>query len=158
MKGKTSVYTLFTAAVLALLTLVGTPQTYANNWEVHPGEMCMKWSGAGIPKYYYGGIGNTSTTDWLYLDCPVIQHGDRGPDAGAMVDVRDVNPSYDTSCTLVRSWNAHSDGSYYTKSNGTQFSAGFAYTPQTLWLSGPGVDTTPTSYSQPDQHTSDIFF
>jgi hypothetical protein len=90
-------------AALAFITTVGAPRAYADSLMVHPGEMCFRWSGAGTPKYYYGGIGNASTTDWLYLDCPLVRSWDsRGyiADREATLHYRDLHPSADITCTL----------------------------------------------------------
>jgi hypothetical protein len=116
-------------AALALIITVGAPQAYADS-PVYPGEMCLKWSGAGIPKYYYGGIGNASTTDWLYLDCPLVNDWyNHGAIEIATMTYRDLHPSADISCTLYNVINYGSNGAYIICSSGPLSSSGSSYEP-----------------------------
>jgi hypothetical protein len=136
--GKTAITV--AVAVVAFLTTVGIPPASAGR-SLYPGEMCMKWSGAGTPKYYYGGIGNQSTTDWLYLDCPLVTDpAYNDPQAYgyiiAWVELRDLHPSADISCTLYNVANAYSDGSYFYKWVGPVTSASSGYPPQLLGFWG----------------------
>src|ERR1041385_5268936 len=146
MKGKTSTYTLLTAAVLALIFMVGALRAYAIDWATYPGEMCIRWTGAGTPKYYFGGIGNTSPTDWLYLDCPVVLKSESAPSGGAQVIVRDLHPNAAATCTLYNAYNAFSDGAYYYKTSGLLSSTGSSYRPQVLQHQGLG-STPATGYN-----------
>jgi hypothetical protein len=141
------------AAALACITMVCAPQTSATDWATYPGEMCLKWTGAGTPKYYFGGIGNESTTDWLYLDCPVVLK-ESAPSGGAQVIVRDLHPTADISCTLYNAYNKFSDGSYYMKTSGPLSSTGSSYSPQVLQLQGLGL-TPATGYNQ---YTDSVYY
>jgi hypothetical protein len=154
MKGKTAVYTLLTAAVLTFITTAGAPRVHAIDWATYPGEMCMKWTGAGTPKYYFGGIGNTSPTDWLYLDCPVVLKTESAPSGGAQVIVRDLHPGAAVNCTLYNAYNKVSDGTYYYKTSGPLYSSGSGYSPQVLQLQGLGL-TPSTGYNQ---YTNSVYY
>ena len=117
-------------AVLALFASVGAPHANAFSFSHHyPGESCVNRSPNIAPYYFSGAIGNPSTTEWLYLDCPM----DRAAtyDTGD-VDVIDQNgyTGYDVSCAQTGVYWNYNTVTYYT--GGTKASSGVGTQKQTL--------------------------
>jgi hypothetical protein len=130
-------------AVLTASTSLCAFEAYAFSFgRYYPGESCVIRSPTVTPYYFSGAIGNPSTTDWLYVDCPM----DRATayDTGS-VDVIDQNgyTDYDVSCAQVGvHWN-YNTATYYT--GGTRNSSGVGTQKQTLSF-GVATGAFPTVY------------
>jgi hypothetical protein len=146
MNNVSKVSALVIASALALFASFVAPAVHAFSFGYwYPGESCVNRSPAINPYYFSGAIGNPSTTDWLYVDCPM----DRAStfDTGA-VDVIDQNgyTGYDVSCAQVGvHWN-YNTATYYT--GGTRNSSGAGTQKQTLsFAEAPGAFPSVYYYS-----------
>lgn len=143
MKTRSRYLAFATTAALTLCASFGAMQAYAFSFaRFYPGESCVNRSPTVTPYYFSGAIGNPSTTEWLYLDCPM----DRAIayDTGT-VDVIDQNgyTGYDVSCAQVGvHWN-YNTATYYT--GGTRNSSGVGTQKQTLSF-GVATGAFPTVY------------
>jgi hypothetical protein len=142
-KSLTQILVFASALALVLLASLASSRAYAFSFSsYYPGESCVNRSPGVTPYYFSGAIGNPSTTDWLYLDCPM----DRATtyDTGT-VDVIDQNgyTGYDVSCAQVGvHWN-YNTATYYT--GGTKNSSGVGTQKQTLSF-GVAQGAFPTVY------------
>jgi hypothetical protein len=134
------------ASTLVLFACIAAPTAHAVSFGYYyPGESCVNRSPTIAPYYFSGAIGNPSTTEWLYVDCPM----DRATtyDTGT-VDVIDQNgyTSYDVSCAQVGvHWN-YNTATYYT--GGTRNSSGVGTQKQTLsFAAAPGAFPSVYYYS-----------
>jgi hypothetical protein len=143
MKTRSRVLALICTSSLTLVASFGALQAHAFSFgHYYPGESCVNRTPTVDPYYFSGAIGNPSTTEWLYLDCPM----DRATayDTGT-VDVIDQNgyTGYDVSCAQVGvHWN-YNTASYYT--GGTKNSSGVGTQKQTLSF-GVATGAFPTVY------------
>jgi hypothetical protein len=130
MKTRSRVLALICTSSLTLVASFSALQAHAFSFgHYYPGESCVNRTPTVDPYYFSGAIGNPSTTEWLYVDCPM----DRATayDTGT-VDVIDQNgySGYDVSCAQVGvHWN-YNTASYYT--GGTKNSSGVGTQKQTL--------------------------
>ena len=112
---------------LSAITLIGLGLV-ANNalagTSTQPGSMCVKWN-EGQPdiSLSYSKIRNTSTSHYLYVDCPVVRTDFDGflHDAAvedSWVRVVDQNWTYNNRCRLVSySHNTNGSNSYWATGN-----------------------------------------
>ncbi len=64
------------AATLLLGSLAGpfsASPALANDGKAYPGSLCVPWGDNRHPTYSAGAIGNPSTTEPLFIDCPVVK-------------------------------------------------------------------------------------
>lgn len=73
MKTSNSVLYAVGVAVLGLCVALSAPQAVAGefDYQVYPGDTCVKLTGANIVRNELGGIQNLSTTANLFVSCPV---------------------------------------------------------------------------------------
>ncbi len=94
----------FLAASLILGSLASsfavTP-TLAGDGKAYPGSLCVPWGDNRDPEYFASAIGNRSTTDWLYLDCPAVKDQIGEVVVDGWVRMIDHNYDDDIYCTLV---------------------------------------------------------
>ncbi len=135
------------ASLLSAAAYVVSPQAHAFSFGYfYLGESCVNRSPSVNPYYFSGAIGNPSTTEWLYVDCP-MDRSSTTYDTGT-VDVIDQNgyTGYDVSCAHVGvHWNSNT-ATYYT--GGTKNSSGVGTQKQTLSFAAvKGVFPTVYYYS-----------
>ncbi len=70
------------ATTLILASLAGSftaSPALANDGKAYPGSMCVLWGNNRHPAYSVGAIGNLSTTEPLFIDCPVEGYRGQSP-------------------------------------------------------------------------------
>jgi hypothetical protein len=121
--------------------MAGTAKTY-------PGSMCVRHYGSS-PSYSSSMIGNPSSSQWLYLDCPTINDSMSESLRNSWVAVLDRHYSSDVHCSVhSRYWN-NSTAALNGWWGGNKYSAGSGNNLQKLsWgrLSGAG-DSVHTYFS-----------
>ena len=112
MSRKKSMRVLLSATLIPLSLALAGSTTWAADAKTYPGSMCVRWSGSS-PSYNTSAIGNPSSTQWTYLDCPVI-NDDMGADTqSSVVRVLDRHYSSDVRCSINSAyWNNTNDQFY----------------------------------------------
>jgi hypothetical protein len=98
-------YVLCSAALISAPLLFGTKTVLAGDAKTYPGSMCTRYAGSQ-PSYHYSFIGNPSDSQWLYLDCPVINDSmvhDLARSWVATID-RNHRRGHDITCTVVTAY------------------------------------------------------
>jgi len=70
---KLSLKTTLTTSVLFLLISQMNMASAAADAETYPGSMCKRWGGSNSPTYSFSGMGNNSTSQYMYVDCPIVK-------------------------------------------------------------------------------------
>lgn len=92
-------YTLCSAALMFAFLFVGPSTVMAGDAKTYPGSMCVRYSGSN-PSYSYSLIGNPSSSQWLYLDCPVINDSMSEDLANSWVSILDRHYSKNVCCSI----------------------------------------------------------
>jgi hypothetical protein len=139
---------LCSTALISASILVGATAAVAGDAKTYPGSMCVRYSGSN-PSYSGSMIGNPSSSQWLYLDCPAINDSMSEQLHNSWVAVLDRHYSSDVHCSVhSRYWN-NSTAALNGWWGGNKYSAGSGNNLQKLsWgrLSGAG-DSVHTYFS-----------
>ena len=103
-------------ASIAVTWTAGERSADANDRKNYAGSECAKRDSAGIVTYSFSRIGNASTVDAMWVDCPVVK--DAGGTASAWVHVLDRNPSQAVECILMDAYVLTTDATVYFWSDG----------------------------------------
>ena len=144
-----TIKTLLVAATAAPMTaaLLGGP-AQAGDAKTYPGSMCVRYSGAS-PSYSSSAIGNPSSTQWLYLDCPAINDSMNEDLNNSWVGALDRHYSSDIRCSVNSAYWNSTHSTFYGWWGSNQYSSGSGNHRQLLsWggLSGSG-ETVHTYFS-----------
>ena len=102
----------FRTVTLAFALLFGTTLVYAGDAKTYPGSMGVRWSGSN-PSFNHSAIGNPSSTQWLYVDLPVINDSMSENIHNSWVRVLDRHYSSDIRCSFNTAyWNNTGDTFY----------------------------------------------
>jgi hypothetical protein len=120
-------------------------QGFAGDAKTQPGSMGVRYAGAS-PSYNASAIGNPSSTEWVYLDLPVI-NDDMSNDIGySNVRVLDRHYTSDVCCSVNSVYWNSSASAFYGWWGATKCSAGSSNNLQYL-ITG-GVSGAGSTYHQ----------
>ena len=116
-------YTLYSSALMSALLLFGSAAAMAGDAKTYPGSMCVRYSGS-TPSYNTSAIGNPSSSQWLYVDCPVINDEMSKDLANSWVGVLDRHYSYDANCSINSAYWNNSASAFYGWWGENKYTAG----------------------------------
>jgi len=125
-----------TAVSIAITAITGI--ALADDGKVYPGSMAVRISGTQPdPALSYGSVANPSTTQWLYLDLPVIHDSIDKSIVNGWVEVIDRHPSYSIRVRLQSVYRTGS--SIYGWWGPNKYSTGSSTSKQRLSVPGLGA-------------------
>ena len=80
------------------LAMLGAP-AQAGDAKTYPGATCVRTSGA-TPSYSTAAIGNPSSSQWLYLNCPTVNDSMNENVQNSWVGVLDRHYSSNVRCSI----------------------------------------------------------
>ncbi len=108
--------------------------------------MCVRYSGA-TPIYSTSAIGNPSSTQWLYLDCPAINDSMSEDLNNSWVGVLDRHYSSNVRCSVNSAYWNNTHDKFYGWWGSNQYSDGSSNNRQALsWGSLGGSGETVHTY------------
>jgi hypothetical protein len=130
-------FTLCSTALISASILVGATAAMAGTAKTYPGSMCVRHSGSS-PSYSSSMIGNPSSSQWLYLDCPTINDSMSESLRNSWVAVLDRHYSNSVHCSVNSvHWN-NSAETIYGWWGGKKYSNGSGNSLQKLSWGGLG--------------------
>ena len=136
MNAKSKMFRLSISAAAIAFAFSAT-QGFAGDAKTYPGSMGVRYAGAS-PSYNYSAIGNPSSTQWMYVDLPVI-NDDMGDDiSSSYVRVLDRHYSSDVRCSINSAYWNSSAGAFYGYWGANKYSAGSGNSLQSLPTGGVG--------------------
>ena len=128
-----------TTLALALAINLG----HAGDAKVYPGSMGVRYAGAN-PSYNYSAIGNPSSSQWMYVDLPVINDAMNDDIKYSSVRVLDRHYSNNVRCSVNSAYWNSSSSAFYGWWGSNKYSSGSGDNLQKL--STGGVGGAGTSY------------
>lgn len=122
-----------------LLASMGAAPAYAVDTKIYPGSMCVRWSGSTSYGLNSSSIGNFSSTEDLFVDCPGVH--DASTISSGWVRVTDQNLSVDLSCTLASTIRLTTNSQKYHLLHGPESSVGTSPNVQQLNFGGVGASS-----------------
>ncbi len=147
MKTSNSVLSVVVVCALGLSATLGSPQAFAASYTVYPGNMCVKLDGGANITRTYGSVENHSPTQWLYMDCNVV-NDIYSNIASGWIRTTDRHPSAEIWCTLFQLVRRPQDSTiYFVASN--SHTGGETNRVQTLYYDrvDPSVTVGSTSHN-----------
>jgi hypothetical protein len=120
------------ASLLLALVVV---QGHAGDAKTYPGSMGVRYAGA-YPSYHTSAIGNPSSSQWMYVDLPVINDDMNDDIKSSSVRVLDRHYTSNVRCSVNSAYWNSTAGSFYGWWGANKYSAGSSNTLQTLSTGG----------------------
>lgn len=123
------------AIAAPVLLLAGMATLQAGDAKTYPGSMGVKWSG-GTPVYSTSAIGNSSSSQWLYIDLPVINDDMSNGIQSSWVKVLDRHYNSNVRCSINSAYWNNTYDQFYGSWGGNRYSTGSSNNAQTLSTGG----------------------
>lgn len=128
---------LCSAALIPFCLLMAATPVMAGDAKTYPGSMCVRYAGS-TPSYSFSMIGNRSSSQWLYLDCPVINDSMSESLANSWIAVLDRHYSSGVRCSINSAYWNNGASSIYGWWGANKYSSGSSNAQQKLAWGGLG--------------------